>query len=382
MEIVDYGLYRVPPRWLFLRVETSDGTVGWGEPVIEGRARTVATAVEELFDAHLLGADPLRIEDHWQAMYRGGFYRGGPILMSAIAGVDQALWDIKGKHHGVPAYELLGGAVRDRVRVYQWVGGDDPSDVAAAAAEQVDAGFTALKMNATGALRRVDTPAEVRDARDRLEAVRDVVGPEVDIGVDFHGRASKTMAAKLAGAIESADPMFIEEPVLPEYNEQLPEIAQRTDIPIATGERMFSRWDFKSILADGAVDIIQPDLSHAGGITEVRKTAAMAEAYDVAVAPHCPLGPIALAACLQLDACTQNVLIQEQSLDMHYNQESDVLEYLVDPSVFAFDDGYVDLPTDPGLGIDPDLDVIEARAGEEDWKPPVWRTDDGTVTEW
>jgi galactonate dehydratase len=382
MEIVDYDLYRVPPRWLFLRVETSDGTVGWGEPVIEGRARTVATAVEELFDAHLLGADPLRIEDHWQAMYRGGFYRGGPILMSAIAGVDQALWDIKGKHHGVPAYELLGGAVRDRVRVYQWVGGDDPSDVAAAAAEQVDAGFTALKMNATGALRRVDTPAEVRDARDRLEAVRDVVGPEVDIGVDFHGRASKTMAAKLAGAIESADPMFIEEPVLPEYNEQLPEIAQRTDIPIATGERMFSRWDFKSILADGAVDIIQPDLSHAGGITEVRKTAAMAEAYDVAVAPHCPLGPIALAACLQLDACTQNVLIQEQSLDMHYNQESDVLEYLVDPSVFAFDDGYVDLPTDPGLGIDPDLDVIEARAGEEDWKPPVWRTDDGTVTEW
>jgi len=382
MEIVDYDLYRVPPRWLFLRVETSDGTVGWGEPVIEGRARTVATAVEELFDAHLLGADPLRIEDHWQAMYRGGFYRGGPILMSAIAGVDQALWDIKGKHHGVPAYELLGGAVRDRVRVYQWVGGDDPSDVAAAAAEQVDAGFTALKMNATGALRRVDTPAEVRDARDRLKAVRDVVGPEVDIGVDFHGRASKTMAAKLAGAIESADPMFIEEPVLPEYNEQLPEIAQRTDIPIATGERMFSRWDFKSILADGAVDIIQPDLSHAGGITEVRKTAAMAEAYDVAVAPHCPLGPIALAACLQLDACTQNVLIQEQSLDMHYNQESDVLEYLVDPSVFAFDDGYVDLPTDPGLGIDPDLDVIEARAGEEDWKPPVWRTDDGTVTEW
>jgi galactonate dehydratase len=382
MEIVDYDLYRVPPRWLFLRVETSDGTVGWGEPVIEGRARTVATAVEELFDAHLLGADPLRIEDHWQAMYRGGFYRGGPILMSAIAGVDQALWDIKGKHHGVPAYELLGGAVRDRVRVYQWVGGDDPSDVAAAAAEQVDAGFTALKMNATGALRRVDTPAEVRDARDRLEAVRDVVGPEVDIGVDFHGRASKTMAAKLAGAIESADPMFIEEPVLPEYNEQLPEIAQRTDIPIATGERMFSRWDFKSILADGAVDIIQPDLSHAGGITEVRKTAAMAEAHDVAVAPHCPLGPIALAACLQLDACTQNVLIQEQSLDMHYNQESDVLEYLVDPSVFAFDDGYVDLPTGPGLGIDPDLDVIEARAGEEDWKSPVWRTDDGTVTEW
>jgi len=382
MRITDYDLYRVPPRWLFLRVETSDGITGWGEPVVEGRARTVATAVEELFETHLLGADPLLVEDHWQEMYRGGFYRGGPILMSAIAGVDQALWDIKGKHHDVPIHELLGGAVRDRIRVYQWVGGDDPSDVAEAAADQVDAGFTALKMNATGTLRRIDTPAEIHKARDRLEAVREAVGPHIDIGVDFHGRATKSMAKRLATAIEPAEPMFIEEPVLPEHNEHLPALAAHTDIPIATGERMFSRWDFKHVLEDGAVDVIQPDLSHAGGITEVRKIAAMAEAYDVSVAPHCPLGPIALASCIQFGASTSNVFIQEQSLDMHYNEESDVLDYLDDPSVFAYGDGYADIPPESGLGIEIDLDVVQERAGEEDWKPPVWRTDDGTVAEW
>ncbi|MDX1745906.1 MAG: galactonate dehydratase, partial [Halobacteriales archaeon] len=340
MEITDFDLYQVPPRWLFLRVETSDGLVGWGEPVVEGRARTVATAVRELFDQVLLGADPLRIEDHWQAMYRGGFYRGGPILMSAIAGVDQALWDIKGKHLGAPVHELLGGPVRDRVRVYQWIGGDRPADVGRAAREKVDAGFTALKMNATGELRRIDTPATVDAAVTRLAEVREAVGREVDIGVDFHGRVSKPMAKRLAAALEPHDPLFIEEPVLPEHLDALPEIAARTTIPIATGERCYSRWDFKSLFEDGAVDVIQPDLSHAGGITEVHKIAAMAEAYDVAMAPHCPLGPIALAACLQVDACAPNALIQEQSLDIHYNQTADVLDYLVDPGVFAYEDGF------------------------------------------
>ena len=301
--IVDYELFRVPPRWLFLRLETSDGLVGWGEPVVEGRARTVETAVEELLEGHLLGEDPAAIEDHWQTMYRGGFYRGGPVLMSAIAGIDQALWDVKGKRHDAPVYELLGGKARDRIRVYQWIGGDRPADVAAQAREQVAAGFTALKMNATTEFRRVENPAAVDAARDRLGEVRAAVGDGVDVAVDFHGRVPKSMARKLAAALDEFDPMFIEEPVLPEHNESLAAIAEHTATPIATGERLFSRWDFKRVLADGAVDVIQPDLSHAGGITEVRKIAAMAEAYDVALAPHCPLGPIALAACVQIDAC-------------------------------------------------------------------------------
>ena len=382
-EITDYELFEVPPRWLFLRVETSDGTVGWGEPVVEGRAKTVRTAVEELFETYLLGEDPTRIEDHWQRMYRGGFYRGGPVLMSAIAGIDQALWDIKGKQLGVPVYELLGGPARERVRVYQWVGGDRPADVAEQAAEKIEAGFTALKMNATPELRRVDTPAAVDEAADRLGAVREAVGDEVDVGVDFHGRVAKSMAKRLAAALEPHDPFFVEEPVLPENNDALPQIAQHTTTPIATGERMYSRWDFKAVFEQGTVDVIQPDLSHAGGITEVSKIAAMAEAYDVALAPHCPLGPIALASCIQVDANAPNALIQEQSLDIHYNETSDVLEYLIDPAVFEYEDGYVPLPTGPGLGIAVDEDYVREQAETEvDWHNPVWRHGDGTVAEW
>ena len=381
--ITDYSLFEVPPRWLFLRVETSDGRVGWGEPVVEGRAKTVRTAVEELFESYLLGSDPDRIEDHWQAMYRGGFYRGGPVLMSAIAGVDQALWDLKGHTYDAPVYELLGGAARDRIRIYQWIGGDRPQDVGREAAEKVEGGLTALKMNATPELRRIDSPASVAAAAERLESVRDTVGDRVDIAVDFHGRASKSMAKRLVVALEPFDPFFIEEPVAPGHEDALPSIAAHTSVPIATGERLFSRWDFKSVLADGAVDVVQPDLSHAGGITEVRKIGAMAEAYDAALAPHCPLGPIAFASSVQVDAATPNALIQEQSLNIHYNEESDMLDYLTDPSVFDFEEGYIDLPDGPGLGIDVDEDVVRRRAEEPvDWHSPIWRHPDGSVAEW
>ncbi|MFB6177812.1 MAG: galactonate dehydratase [Halobaculum sp.] len=382
MELTDYELFRVPPRWLFLKLETDEGIVGWGEPVVEGRAKTVETAVEELLDNYLLGEDPARIEDHWQTMYRGGFYRGGPVLMSAIAGIDQALWDIKGKQFDAPVHELLGGPARDRIRVYQWVGGDEPSGVAEAAREKVDAGFSALKMNATPELERIDNPAAVDRAAERLAAVRDAVGREVDIGVDFHGRASKAMAKRLVTALEPHDPFFVEEPVLPENEEAIPQIAAKTSTPIATGERMYSRWDFKSLLEQGAVDVIQPDVSHAGGITEVTKIAAMAESYDVALAPHCPLGPIALAACVQVDACSPNALIQEQSLDIHYNETSDVVDYLADPSVFDYDDGYVEIPDGPGLGIEIDEGYVREQARDVDWHNPVWRHEDGSVAEW
>jgi galactonate dehydratase len=382
MHITDYELFEVPPRWLFLKVTTSDGTVGWGEPIIEGRAKTVETAVEELIENYLLGKDPSRIEDHWQAMYRGGFYRGGPVLMSAIAGIDQALWDIKGKRFDAPVYELLGGRARDRLRVYQWIGGDDPSDVAEQAREKVDAGFTALKMNGTPAVESLDSPATVDAAADRMREVREAVGNEVDVGVDFHGRVSKSMAKRLIAALEPYDPFFIAEPVLPEHNDALADIRAATTIPIATGERMYSRWDFKQVFESNAVDLIQPDLSHAGGITEVNKIAAMAEAYDVSMAPHCPLGPIALASCIQVDACSPNALIQEQSLDIHYNETSDVLDYLADSSVFEYREGYVDIPDGPGLGIEIDEEHVREQAGDVDWHNPVWRHADGSVAEW
>lgn len=382
MKITKMETFIVPPRWLFLKIETDEGITGWGEPVVEGRAATVEAAVKELSE-YLIGKDPLKIEDHWQVMYRAGFYRGGPILMSAISGIDQALWDIKGKFHNAPVYELLGGPVRDSIRVYSWIGGDRPNDVAAAAKAAKDAGFTAVKMNATEELQYIDSYEKIDQAVARIAAVREVGGKDFGIGIDFHGRVHKPMAKILAKELEVFRPMFIEEPVLTENNEALRDIATHTNIPIATGERMFSRWDYKKILAEGYVDIIQPDLSHAGGITEVRKIAAMAEAYDIALAPHCPLGPIALASSLQVDAVSHNAFIQEQSLGIHYNKGNDLLDYIMDRSVFKYENGHVNMPKLPGLGIEVNEEYVRKMAEiGHSWKNPVWRHADGTVAEW
>lgn len=382
MKIRSYELFQVPPRWLFLKIETDEGIIGWGEPVIEGKAATVKAAVDELME-NLIGKDPMHIEDHWNMMYRAGFYRGGPILMSAIAGIDQALWDIKGKFYNAPIYQLLGGKAHGKMKVYSWIGGDRPSEVGAEAKKLIDQGFLAVKMNATEELQYVDSYDKIDAAVARIAAVREVGGPAFGIGVDFHGRVHKPMAKILAKELEQYRPMFIEEPVLPENNEDLREIANHVAIPIATGERMFSRWQFKTLLIDGYVDIIQPDLSHAGGITECKKIISMAEAFDVAAAPHCPLGPIALAACLQVDATCHNAFIQEQSLGIHYNKGNDILDYIVDKSVFKYENGYVNIPEGPGLGIEIDEDYVRkmAKVGHN-WHNPVWRHQDGSIAEW
>ena len=382
MKITKITTYIVPPRWLFLKIETDEGIFGWGEPVIEGRAHTVAAAVDELSD-YLIGQDPLQIEKHWQAMYRGAFYRGGPILMSAIAGVDQALWDIKGKYHDAPVHQLLGGQVRDRIRVYAWVGGDRPDAIVASAKAAIAGGFKATKMNITEEMQIVDTMATVDQAVERMASLREAVGNKLDIAVDFHGRVHAPMARVLIKALEPYSPFFIEEPVLSEHLEAMAELRKNTHIPIATGERLFSRFDYKRVFTLGAADIIQPDLSHAGGITECKKIADMAEAWDIGLAPHCPLGPIALAACLQVDAVCQNAFIQEQSQGIHYNQSNDLTDYLVDPSVFHYKDGYVDIPQKPGLGIEIDEEVVIERAkiGHR-WRNPLWQHADGSIAEW
>lgn len=382
MKITRLTTFLVPPRWCFLKIETDEGIVGWGEPVLEGRAQTVAAAVEELGD-YLIGKDPRHIEDHWTVMYRGGFYRGGGIHMSALAGIDQALWDIKGKALGVPVSELLGGSVRDRIRVYSWIGGDRPSDTAAAARATVARGFTAVKMNGTEELQFIDSHDKVERCLANVAAVREAVGPNVGIGVDFHGRVHKPMAKVLLRELEPYKLMFVEEPVLSEHHEALKELAHVATMPIALGERLYSRWDFKRILSEGYVDIIQPDPSHAGGITETRKIAAMAEAYDVALALHCPLGPIALAANLQIDAGCYNAFIQEQSLGIHYNAANDLLDYVSNPEVFAYEDGMVTIPTGPGLGIEVNEAYVRERAAEgHRWRNPVWRHKDGSFSEW
>lgn len=382
MKIVDLELFKVPPRWLFLKITTDDGLVGWGEPVVEGRADTVLAAVKELAP-YIIGHDPNRIEDIWQMLYRGGFYRGGPILMSAISGIDQALWDIKGKRLGVPIYELLGGAVRDRMLVYPWVGGDRPTHVADVAHKKMEEGFRAVKMNATGEMEWIDTYDKIDEVVERVAAIRSKCGKKLGIGIDFHGRVHKSMAKILAKELEPFRPMFLEEPVLPENEDCLKTLSSHVVTPIATGERYYSRWDFKRILQLGIVDIIQPDISHAGGISEVKRIAAMAEAYDVSLALHCPLGPIAFAASLQVDYTCVNAVIQETSIGIHYNQGIDLLDYLIDPSVFGFRDGYAHLTDRPGLGIEINEEKVRemAKIGHN-WKNPVWRTASGVITEW
>ncbi len=381
MKITSLETYLVAPRWLFLRIATDEGITGWGEPVVEGRAETVRAAVGELAD-YLVGEDPLRIEHHWQTLSKGGFYRGGPVLSSAVAGIDQALWDIAGKAHGVPVHQLLGGHVRDRVRMYAWIGGDSPADVAELAQAQVEAGFTAVKMNGSAQLRPIDTPAQTQAVIDRVAAVREVIGDERDVAVDFHGRMSTAMSRRLLPLLEPLLPMFVEEPVLPEHSRDLRRLVDSTSVPLAVGERLYSRSDFRDVLATG-IAVAQPDVSHAGGISEVRRIAALAEVHDVVMAPHCPLGPIALAASLQLAFSIPNFLIQEQSLGIHYNRGNDLLDYLLDPEPFRFTDGHAARPTGPGLGIDIDEEAVR-RAAERGhrWRNPVWHHQDGSFAEW
>jgi galactonate dehydratase len=382
MKIKKLELFTVPPRWLFLKVTTESGIVGWGEPIVEGRAQSVKAAVLEMED-YVIGRSANDIEDIWQVLYRGGFYRGGPVLTSAISGIEQALWDIKGKYHNMAIYDMLGGPVRHKMRVYGWIGGDKPSDVVAQARERYDQGYTAIKMNATAEMGWIDSYKKIDDVVERVDAIKSEFGNDLDVAIDFHGRVHKPMAKALLKELDKYNLMFIEEPVLVENEEVFQELKYYTSTPIATGERNYTRWGFKNLITKGYVDIIQPDLSHAGGILETKKIAAMAEAFDIAVAPHCPLGPIALAACLQLDFCTPNAFIQEQSLGIHYNQGSDVLDYLVDKGNFEYEKGYVKLLKKPGLGIEINEEYVrEMDKVGHDWKNPIWRLEDGSLSEW
>jgi galactonate dehydratase len=382
MKITKLTTYRLPPRWMLLKIDTDEGVVGWGEPVIEGKARTVEAAVHE-FEQYLVGQDPRRINDLWQVMYRGGFYRGGAILMSAIAGIDQALWDIKGKTLGVPVYELLGGLVRDRMKTYSWVGGDRPADVIAGIETLRESGFDTFKMNGTEEFGIIESSAAVDAAVARIAEIRQAFGNEIEFGIDFHGRVAAPMAKVLLRELEPYRPLFVEEPVLAEQAEYYPRLAEATSIPLAAGERMFSRFEFKNVFHAGGISIVQPDLSHAGGISECLKIAGMAEAYDIALAPHCPLGPVALAACLQLDFVSHNAVLQEQSMGIHYNKGGELLDYVANKEDFKIENGYIKPLPKPGLGVVVDEQrVLEASRNAPDWSNPLWRHPDGSVAEW
>ncbi|MGG1553974.1 galactonate dehydratase [Paenibacillus ferrarius] len=377
MKITKLELFHVKPRWLILKTHTDEGICGFGEPIVEGKARTVEMAIREL-EPVLLGQNPLQIEHLWQVMYRGAFYRGGPILVSAISGIEQSLWDIKGKAYNVPVYELLGGACRTKIRMYAHCRGESPNELAEAAKKLKNEGFTAVKIGIDAPVSNVDSMAYVEHQAARLQAIRSAAGPEMDIAIDFHGRVSPAMAIRLAKAFEPFYPMFIEEPCLPENVDTLVRIANSTSIPIATGERLYTRWGFREVIEKQAAVIVQPDLCHCGGILEAKKIAAMAEVYYGSIAPHNPLGPISLASCLQLDACTPNFLIQEHpTLDEKWDLG---VGFLKKP--FVIEDGYIDLPEGPGLGIEVNEDFLREQRYSGDWETPRYYYEDGALAEW
>ncbi|KAK1808576.1 hypothetical protein LTR12_017070 [Friedmanniomyces endolithicus] len=404
--------FRVLPRWLFVKITDSEGRVGWGEATLEGHTEAIEGTLHG-YAKRFTGLEADDIEEIWQQAWRKSFYRGGPVFMSALSGIDIALWDLKARKLGVPIWQLLGGKVRERVAVYAWIGGDRPSDIESAAKGRLAQGFKAIKMNATEDIvvlvqQRwscrmqanvlsmpgwLDSPSTLQASVERLKSVK-ALG--MDAAVDFHGRLHKPMAKQLAKALEphanvpltdlQQGPLFIEEPLLSEHPEGIKELYGLTTCPIALGERLYSRWDFKRFFEDHSVDIIQPDISHCGGISEMRRIAAMAEAYDVALAPHCPLGPIALAACLQIGMCTPNHQIQEMSLGMHYNVlagEYDINSYITNPEVFDVKDGFVEKLTGPGLGIEINEELVrKVAATTEPWPLMGFVGKDGAYREW
>ena len=381
MKITKLESFIVPPRWLFLKLETDSELVGWGEPILEGHAETLATKIEEFSD-FLLDRDPLRIEDIWQTLYRNGRYRGGPVLMSAISGIDMALWDIKGKFHGAPVHALLGGPVRDKIRSYCWIGGDRPTNRIEGAKALQAAGYNACKMNICEELQIVDSAKKVDQIVARLFALREAVGNDMDLAFDFHCRVHVPMAKALLRELEPLRPLFVEDAVASQQIDALADLARTTTIPLAVGECLHSRFDFKRVFETRAAAIVNPDTAHVGGISEMVRIGHAAEAYDIALAPHCPIGPIALAACLQVDAVCYNAFLQEQSLGIHYNADADLLDYVA-PGTFRFADGFLDIPTGPGLGIKVKEDVVRERARQgHRWRAPVWRHEDGSISEW
>lgn len=370
MRITHLETIIVKPRWVFLKIHTDEGLIGLGEPTLENRAYTIVEAIREV-EPYLIGKDPTRVVHHWQAIYKHAFYRGGPVLTSALSGIEHALWDIAGKAVGLPVYRLLGGPLRDRIKVYAHCRGESVEDMVASAKANVAAGFLALKTGIRGGrpARIIETPAFIDTVVNRIGALRDAVGKEIDIAIDFHGAISPQTAGLLIKALEEFQPLFYEEIVQCQNVEVMADLARKTHIPIATGERIYTKWGFRELLEKGAASILQPDLSHAGGIFETRLIAGMAEAYYAAVAPHCPLGPISLAAGLQVDAAIPNFLAQEQ---VHLGEG-----YLKEP--FQVVDGYIPLPDKPGLGIELDDEAVAAQVGEPRRHPGLFHPDDGAA---
>ncbi len=385
MKITRLETFHVKPRWLFLKISTDEGIIGFGEPVIEGKSKLVETAVHD-FGKLIIGQNPCDIERLWQLMYRGSFYRGGPIMVSAISGIEQALWDIKGKYYQMPVYEMLGGKVRDRIRVYPHIDGSYPSvetsteRFVACALKRKAEGYSFLKLGLPDrACGFLESPKGLAEFVEKFSKIREAVGDDMDIAIDCHGRMSTAMAIKFCKAMEPLNPVFIEEPVLPENVDALLKVKESTCIPIATGERLYTKWGFREVIEKQAAAIVQPDCCHAGGIFEIRKIAAMAEVYYTGIAPHNPLGPVSLAACLQVDACMPNFVIQEfPCMDNGWDKG---VKYLKKP--FEVNNGYIEVPEGHGLGIEVDEESLKEMAYNGEWETPLYTNqEDNSMADW
>ena len=393
MKIERIETAQVPPRWGLLRVVTSEGLEGFGEFTVEGQLGASEAAVQEMAEG-FVGQDAMDLKRLVRGRFDQSFYHGGAHFMSALGGIEMALWDIRGKVLGQPVYSLLGGKVRDKVKVYRWAGGNNNSAQAAAeeAARVVAEGARAIKMNACPPLAAIDTYGGIATAVARARAVRDAVGPEVEVALDFHGRCNVPMARRLVRELEFSRPLFYEEPVRPDYNRWLPEIAALTHVPIATGERMFTVAEFSDVVANKAAHILQPDLVHAGGISNCAEIAALAEANGIAFAPHCPLSPIAFMACLQVVVQSRAGWILEWSKGIHYNASGATgevdpwLRYIEEDNRGQFDlddEGHLAVPVLPGLGVRINWGEVQraAKTGVV-WRDAAMSLNDGTIANW
>lgn len=371
-------------NWVFVKVETdTPGLVGWGEASLEWKTRAVVGAIEDMAGL-LIGENPLRIEHIWHILYRQQFFKGGVVIMSAISGIDQALHDIKAKYFNVPLYELLGGLVREKVRMYDHLGGGSTDAVYNEASAEIFAeraaasardGFTALKILAVPRTEMLDGQKSIRDAAQLMGAVREAVGPDVDVMVDLHGRTTPAMAIQYGYALAEYRPWFFEEPCQPENVDAMVEVARKLPFPVATGERLVTRYQFRELLEKRACAVIQPDVCHCGGVSEIKKIAALAETYYITVAPHNPLGPLATMVSLQIGFSTPNFLIQEV-------MRSDVpWRYDIIDDEFRIENGYFLPPTRPGIGIE----INEAEAAKHPYQPELemrYFHPDGAVADW
>ena len=383
MKITKIELINIKPRWMILKMYTNCDIIGLGEPVLEGHNKSVEAVVRE-FEDYLIDKDPMQIENHVQALYKGGFYRGGPLMMSAISGIEQAMWDIKGKYYNCPVYEMLGGKCRDKIRMYTHIkataiqGGNTVEDMVAIAKDRVSKGYTALKYSIIPPIQLIENPEQTMEHINRFAAVREAIGNKVDLAIDFHGRVTPANAPRFIELLKPYMPMFVEEPCLPENVDCMVNIARSTTVPIAAGERLFGKYAYRELIEKQAVSVIQPDICHVGGIFEGRKIAAMAENYYMSVAPHNPLGPISLASCLQLDTCIPNFLVQEHPV----TDDGAELGNGILKTPFEMKDGYIEISNKPGLGVELDDEALKEREYDGKWTTPRQYYEDGSIAEW